>query len=337
MERKPAENTLRRPEAFAAIITQNPAMLDLFRYVETIAGAARTVLITGETGVGKELFARAFHAASGCAGAFVAVNVAGVDDLFFADTLFGHAPGAFTDAHEFRQGLIAQAENGTLFLDEIGDLSIASQIKLLRLLETYEYFPLGSDKPRRTNARIVVATNRSRQSLQEDSHFRNDLYYRLQTHHIQVPPLREHLDDLAVLTPYFLEKAAYHMDRKPPTAPPELLAMLATYHFPGNVRELEAMIADAVVRHQAHVLSLDRFLEYMNRPLSGNAFPKNPVELYADVHPLPTLKEAQRFLIAEALRRAQGNQSIAARLIGMTQSGLCKALKRMESAGTPGH
>ncbi len=333
MKRETMASDLKHPEAFADIITQNPAMRALFHYVENIAQSAHTVLITGETGVGKELFARAFHQAGG-GGAFVAVNVAGVDDHFFADTLFGHAPGAFTDAHEFRPGLIAEAENGTLFLDEIGDLSVASQLKLLRLVETYEYFPLGADKPRRTNARIVVATNRDRKRLQQDDRFRPDLYYRLQAHHIHVPPLREHLDDLPLLVPQFLHKAALRMDKKIPTAPPELLALLATYDFPGNVRELEAMIADAVAHHHAHMLSLERFRDYMSHPdrrMPPAAAADAP---FAGLHPLPSLKEVQRMLIAEALRRSQGNQSIAARLIGMTQSGISKAMKRLEARTT---
>ncbi len=322
---------LKHPEAFADIITRDPAMRVLFHYVESIAQSARTVLITGETGVGKELFARALHQAGG-GGAFVAVNVAGVDDHFFADTLFGHAPGAFTDAHEFRPGLIAEAGEGTLFLDEIGDLSLQSQLKLLRLVETYEYFPLGADKPRRTGARIIVATNRDRKQLLQQGHFRSDLYYRLQAHHIHVPPLREHLDDLPLLVPHFLHKAALRMGKKTPTAPPELPVLLATYDFPGNVRELEAMIADAVAHHHAHILSLERFRDYMTHP--EHRMPPDAAATYAPfagLHPLPSLKEVQRMLIAEALRRSQGNQSIAARLIGITQSGISKALKRLES------
>jgi DNA-binding NtrC family response regulator len=150
-------NKLDTPEAFSEIITISTGMRSIFQYVEAIAASPRPVLITGETGVGKELIARAVHRLSHRTGAFVPVNVAGLDDNVFADTLFGHKKGAFTDAREARSGLVEQAAGGTLFLDEIGDLNTASQVKLLRLLQEGEYFPLGSDLAKRSNARIVVA------------------------------------------------------------------------------------------------------------------------------------------------------------------------------------
>ena len=161
-------DSLKRPEAFSDIITQDRKMMSLFMYCEAIAHGNEPVLITGETGVGKELFAKAIHLASGRRGEFVAVNAAGVDDHSFSDTLFGHRKGAFTGAAEVRSGLIEMAAGGTIFLDEIGDLSGASQIKLLRVIQGREYFPLGSDKPRSVEARIVVATNRELDQLTND-------------------------------------------------------------------------------------------------------------------------------------------------------------------------
>jgi len=154
------------------------------------------VLITGETGVGKELVAKALYRLSGRKGEFVPVNVAGLDDNVFADTLFGHRKGAFTGADQARSGLVEQATGGTLFLDEIGDLSAASQVKLLRLLQDGEYFPLGSDVAKRSDARVVVATNQDLQHLQDPGRFRKDLYYRLCAHHVHIPPLRERCEDL---------------------------------------------------------------------------------------------------------------------------------------------
>ena len=144
-----------RPEAFAGIVSGDPSMLTVFKYAEAIAPTSLPVLITGETGVGKELMARAIHALSGRAGSFVAVNVAGLDDTLFADTLFGHVKGAYTGADSPREGMIAKAGEGTLFLDEIGDLAPESQIKLLRLLQEREYYPLGTDRPKPTNTRFV--------------------------------------------------------------------------------------------------------------------------------------------------------------------------------------
>jgi transcriptional regulator with GAF, ATPase, and Fis domain len=170
-------DTPHRPEAFAEIVTQNKTMQSLFRYVEAIARSPQPVLITGETGTGKELMARAAHRFAAPRGDFVAINVAGLDDQVFSDTLFGHTRGAFTGADRPRDGLITRAEEGTLFLDEIGDLAAVSQVKLLRLLQEGTYYPLGADSARQSRARLMVATNRD---VVQDVHagtFRKDLYY----------------------------------------------------------------------------------------------------------------------------------------------------------------
>ena len=217
-------------------------MYSIFQYVETIARTALPVMITGETGVGKEMIASAIHKLSGREGAFVPVNIAGLDDHLFSDTLFGHRRGAFTSADSSRKGLIEQASNGTLFLDEIGDLHVESQVKLLRLLQEGKYYPLGADVPKSSNARTVVATNREIQFLRDSESFRNDLYFRLQSHHIHLPPLRERTGDIPLLVAHFLESAAERLDQEIPTPAPELLTLLETYQFPGNVRELQGMV-----------------------------------------------------------------------------------------------
>ncbi|MCC6486958.1 MAG: sigma-54-dependent Fis family transcriptional regulator, partial [Candidatus Hydrogenedentes bacterium] len=198
------EDTLKCPQAFARIVTGNPAMHAIFRCVEAIAPSSQSILITGETGVGKELLARAVHDASGRPGQFVAVNVAGVEESVFSDTLFGHVRGAFTGADTARGGLVERAAHGTLFLDEIGDLGPVLQTRLLRLIQEHEYFPLGSDVAAKTDARIVVATNLDLDTLQRSGAFRKDLYYRLSTHRIAIPPLRERLDDVPLLLGQFL-------------------------------------------------------------------------------------------------------------------------------------
>ncbi len=169
--------------------------------------------------MGKELIASAIHALSGRKGPLVTVNVAGYDESMFSDALFGHLRGAYTGADKDRSGLIERSEGGTLFLDEIGDLKPESQVKLLRLLESREYYPLGSDAPRRTDARIVVATNRDLQKSVDEGTFRKDLYFRLETHHVHIPPLRDRLKDLPSLIDHFVSQAAAELSRPTPTVP----------------------------------------------------------------------------------------------------------------------
>jgi DNA-binding NtrC family response regulator len=331
MRERLLSDIVRSPEAFSAIVTNNPAMYALFRYCESIAKSLWPVLLTGETGVGKELLAGAIHALSGRSGPFVAVNAAGLDDNVFSDALFGHVRGAYTGADESRKGLIERAAAGTLFLDEIGDLTHTSQVKLLRVLQEREYYPLGSDVAKRTDARIVFATNRDLEALQASGHFRKDLYHRLKTHPIHVPPLRKRLDDIPILVNHFLEKAAAALNKKKPSPPKELYALLATYSFPGNVRELESMVFDAVANHESRMLSMAVFEARISQgPQTGltPATQTGEASPYAFFDRLPTLKESTLLLIAEAMRRAEGNQTIAARLLGISRTGLNKRLSQ---------
>jgi DNA-binding NtrC family response regulator len=320
---------LKCPAAFAGIVTADRAMHAIFSYIEAVALSTEPLLILGESGVGKELIARAAHTLSGCRGQLVSVNVAGLDDAVFADTLFGHMRGAFTGADQTRRGMIEEAADGTLFLDEIGDLSIASQVKLLRLLQEGEYFPLGSDRPKRLKARVVVATHQNLLLKQENGSFRRDLYYRLCTHMVHVPPLRERKGDLAPLLDHFLEEAARSLGKKKPTPPRELLQLLATYSFPGNIRELKALVYNAVSVHRDRVLSMDTFLKTVIRPETKLNPPAIIAErnLFAGLEHLPTFGEAAELLVEEAMSRANGNQTIAARLLGISQPALSKRLK----------
>jgi DNA-binding NtrC family response regulator len=334
-------DNLEHPEAFTSIVTKSPSLQSLFRYVEAIAKTSRPVLITGETGTGKELFAQAVHTASGRTGELVTVNVAGVDDDFFSDTLFGHKKGAFTGADVERKGLIEQADDGTLFLDEIGDLSAASQVKLLRLLQDGSYYPLGSDIAKLSDARIVVATHRDIKTMQSSETFRQDLYYRLKSHHIAIPPLRDRKKDLPILIDHFITKASIALNKKRPTPPKELYTLLSNYHFPGNVRELEGMIFDAISLHTSGVLSLEsiraKIAEYNRDRASTNGSSVQPQgsqqtanELLSFPGRFPTLKEAEDSLIDEALRRADGNQTIAAELLGISRRALNNRLRRTD-------
>lgn len=322
-------------DAFTPVVTQSKAMHAIFRYVEAIAPSRQPVLITGETGTGKELLARSVHTVSRGQGELVAVNVAGLDDTMFSDTLFGHTKGAFTGADQARSGLITQASDGTLFLDEIGDLAIPSQVKLLRLLQEGTYYPLGADNPRQSSARVIVATNLDIVERVNAGAFRKDLYYRLRAHHLHVPPLRERQEDLPLLINHFLENAAQVLSKPTPTPPMELYRLLKTYAFPGNVRELEAMIFDAVAQHQGGVLSLKTFksiaFDRRNGPddaSQASAPLENLPSLFPDC--LPTLKEAEQALITEALQRADGNQGIAAGMLGLTRQALNKRLTRQK-------
>ncbi|HHW76343.1 MAG TPA: sigma-54-dependent Fis family transcriptional regulator [Xanthomonadaceae bacterium] len=338
---------LGRPDVFAGIVTHNPQMHLLFQYAEAIARTAEPVLITGETGVGKDLLAQAIHVLSGRRGSLVAVNVAGLDDNVFSDTLFGHAKGAFTGAERARAGLVEQAAGGTLFLDEIGDLALASQAKLLRLLQEGDYFPLGQDRPKRGAARIVSATNRDLWQLVKQGVFRKDLNFRLRTHHLHLPPLRERLDDLPLLVDHFLARAAAQLNKPKPRVGEKLLTLLGIYSFPGNVRELHTMVFDAASRTTDKFLSIEPFKRYISQqqgerlgtaaslssePNFEETAPLNSsdeTDLIRFAATLPTLRQATELLIKEALRRCKGKQSAAARLLGISQQAVSKRLKSL--------
>jgi two-component system, NtrC family, nitrogen regulation response regulator GlnG len=324
-------------EAFAEIITQSKAMFAIFRYLEAIAPSPQPVLITGETGTGKELVARALHRLSARQGELVAVNVAGLDDTMFSDTLFGHTRGAFTGADQTRDGLLTSTAEGTLFLDEIGDLSVASQVKLLRLLQDGTFYPLGADRPRQSRARIVCATNADVAQRVSAGTFRKDLYYRLRTHHLHLPPLRARRGDLPLLVHHFLDKAARALAKAVPTEPLALYQLLNTYSFPGNMRELEALVFDAVARHQGTILSLQSFKEAIaDTPrLAATEPPEGPPTALTAWFPeqLPTLKAVEEALLTEALSRADGNQGVAAVLLGLSRQALNKRLRRRQPPG----
>jgi two-component system, NtrC family, nitrogen regulation response regulator GlnG len=327
LERKMLSPGPSSPDAFSAIVTRNRVMQSLFLLVESVAKTAEPVLIVGETGVGKRHVAQAVHAASGRHGPFLDVNAAGLDDAMFSDTLFGRRKGAFTGAEETRGGLLRQAAGGTLLLDEVGDLSAQSQIKLLRLLDTGEYYPLGADLPVRADVRILAATNRDLAALMAEEKFRRDLFYRLSTHELRIPPLRERKDDIPLLVDHFLEEASAQTGRETPVVPAELLALLAEHDFPGNIRELRSMVIDAASREKTSTLSLEPFRAIIGRDPPGTR-DRLPGGLFARASTLPTIRQATQMLVEEAMKRAGGNQSAAARLLGISHQAMSMRLQR---------
>ena len=318
--------------AFSPIITKNPAMFGIFRYIESIAASGLPTLILGETGSGKELIARAIHQVSGLSGEFVAVDISGLDDTLFSDTLFGHTRGAYTGAETTRPGLLEKARGGTIFLDEIGDLSEVSQVKLLRLLQEKIYYPLGSDQQKRCYARVITAANKDLGKLAgQEAGFRMDLYYRLSTHLIRVPPLRERREDIPLLVEHLITTAAAGMHRPAPAISDEAMQLLLGHSFWGNVRELKAYIADAVARCEGGIIGEHLIAER----LSGSAparLPQsaagNPLE--ALFGHFPTLEELADYAVDVALSSTQNNQNRAAQLLGVSRQALHKRLKKRE-------
>ncbi|AHC15833.1 sigma-54-dependent transcriptional regulator [Salinispira pacifica] len=333
------DRELSHPGAFSEILTRSPKMKKIFAYMEAIIPSPKPLLITGESGTGKELIARAFHELANSGGDFVAINVSGLDDAVFSDSLFGHHNPDAAEGGDGRKGLIEQAGKGTLFLDEIGDLGMNSQIKLLRLLQEGEFFPLGSDTPVPCRARIVAATNANLKSRQESGDFRRDLYYRLIAHHIELPPLRDRTDDIPLLLDAFLAEALEKMGRPEVKAPPELYAMLKTYPFPGNVRELQGLMYDMVTASAPGSLDISVIRNYilLNRAgedgdgsselselMDDEQYARGPGGMLLRKDKMPNMKDAEEFLYEQALERAGGNQSRAAKLLDVSQSTLSR-------------
>ncbi len=326
--------TLKHPEHFTGIITRNPAMTGLFQYIESISESREPALILGETGTGKELISRAIHESSGLEGPFVAVDVAGLDDNLFSDTLFGHSKGAYTGADKQREGLVEKAAGGTLFLDEIGDLSPASQVKLLRLIQESIYYPLGSDRPRNCLARIIAATNKGRNALSStaQNQFRTDLFFRLSTHLLQIPPLRERKEDIPLLASFLAEQAAKTMGKPSPRIGKDLVSLLCTHPFSGNIRELKTYIYDAVARCTGPFLSPGTVRERLSgaavQSFGTDAGNIKPPTLEGLLGEFPTLAKLTEYAIDQALERMDNNQSQAARLLGISKQALNKRLKK---------
>ncbi len=328
---------LENKEAFDPIITKSKSMFAIFHYIEAVARSHKPIFITGETGVGKELIARSVHKASALDGEHVAINVAGLDDTMFSDTLFGHKKGAFTGADRDREGVIVKAAAGTLLLDEIGDLSRISQVKLLRLLEERIYYPLGSDLPEKSDARIIACSNQDIDKQIQEGRFRKDLYYRLSAHHVHIPPLRERSQDIPLLLDHFLDDASSSLKKSRPEITSELISILSGYHYPGNVRELQAMVHDAVAQCKGRKLSIDNFKDLKRKKGSFAVksvlhAEKGDVSVSDIFGRVPTLKEIEEHVINEALKNSDGKQGPAAALLGITRQALNQRLNKKKKS-----
>ncbi len=315
-----------------AFVTVNAVIRSLITRIQCIAPMARLVRIAGESGTGKEPIARLLYDRSGRPGAFVAFNAAGVDDQFFDSTLFGHEKGAFTGATKARRGLVEKAHGGTLFLDEFGDLSPASQIKLLRLIQEGEFIPLGSNQTKKADVQIVVATHRCLRDMVNAGTFRKDLYFRLDGHRIDLPPLRQRRDDIVRLADHFARKVAKEHGLPGPEIGQEVWDLLNRYDYPGNVRELQSMVEVAVVEGNGSI-HVDTIRDKMARnhvliDESENQAGSADQSL-KKWETLPTLQELDQRLLIEALRRTDGNQTQAAKILGISQSAVNQRLKKM--------
>jgi len=319
------QRNIEKDVRFENLIGHGPKMLAMFKLVSKVVDAPTTVLLLGETGTGKELLARAIHYNSGRRDRlFIAQNCGAFPDSLLESELFGHVRGAFTGAVRDKKGLFELAEGGTVFLDEIADTSSAMQTRLLRVVQEGEIRPVGGTKTVKTDARIIAATNKPLEDEVRTGRFREDLYYRLNVFPVTLPPLRDRREDIEDLAEHFVKKFSAKLDKKIHSVSPEVLRLLRTADFPGNIRELENEIERAVtlaepggVLKPEHLSSRFRSAEGPHR-LSG----KEAGTLKAMVEAL------EKRLIIDALSKAENNISKASSALGLSRVGLYKKLAR---------
>jgi DNA-binding NtrC family response regulator len=313
------------------LVGNSPVMRNLFNLLEIIASTSSTVLITGETGTGKELAARAIHHNSPRrANRFVAINCSAIPETLLEAELFGHVRGAFTGAVGTRQGRFEQAHKGTLFLDEVGTMSPALQAKLLRVLQEREFERVGDSHTIKVDVRVIAATHSDLARMVADGTFREDLYYRLNVIPVRVPPLRDRREDIPLLVQHFLQKLAAELGRPVPGVAQEVMRRLMAYTWPGNVRQLENAIERALAFSQSRP-QID--LQDLSPELQDEQSVPVGAELWLPDEGLDFdtyISGIELSLIRRSLERTQGNKRQAARLLGLKRTTLIEKLKRLE-------
>jgi DNA-binding NtrC family response regulator len=318
------------------LVGRSRVMRDLFQLLETVAATSSTVLITGETGTGKELAARAIHHNSPRrANRFVAINCSAIPETLLEAELFGHVRGAFTGAVGTRQGRLEQAHKGTLFLDEVGTMSPALQAKLLRVLQEREFERVGDSHTVKIDVRVIAATHSDLAKMVAEGTFREDLFYRLNVIPVQLPPLRERREDIPLLVQHFLQKLAADAGRGPVTISQDALRRLMAYHWPGNIRQLENAVERALAfsqgRSQIDVLDLTADIQHQSADSDSSEvwFPDDGLDFARYI------ETVELSLIRRSLERTQGNKRQAAKLLNLKRTTLIEKLKRLEpSAGS---
>jgi len=315
--------SLEEPGIFKGIITQSPAMIKLFRFVERIAAAQTSVLIMGESGTGKELIARSIHRASDRkAMPFIVINAGVFVRELFASEFFGHIKGAFSGAYSDKKGFLEEAHGGTLFLDEIGELPMEAQVTLLRVLQDGEYFRVGSTKLMHADIRLIAATNKDLWEEIDKGHFRRDLFYRLNVNTISLPPLRDREGDIPLLSYHFLRMYSKEVGKQIGTIDNDVLALLKDYEFPGNVREMQNIIHSAVLMEQTDKLTLlslpADLLEKTGRSRAPDEAPQSVL----------TLEAMEKSHIKRVIDMTKGNRSHAAKLLGISRVTLLAKMKK---------
>jgi DNA-binding NtrC family response regulator len=318
------ENELLENSQFAAMVGRSPAMLEVFHRIRRVAKHFRTVLLTGETGVGKELAAQALHRLSPVPSApFVTCNCSAVVESLAESELFGHVRGAFTGAIQDRVGLFEAANGGTVFLDEVGELSPSLQAKLLRVLQNQELQRVGSPATRRVDVRVIAATHRDLTSMVRDKRFREDLFYRLSMVQIKLPALAQRKEDLALLERYFVKRYAQQYDKPVGGITRRAQALLARHSWPGNVRELENVIGSACMMAEGETIDVGDLPEYLRERQASEVQPEEC---------LATLEQVERRHALRVLESVSGNKVRAAELLGVSRAKLYRILAENESS-----
>jgi DNA-binding NtrC family response regulator len=306
------------------VIGHSPAIIEVMKTVARVATSQATVLLTGETGTGKELIARAIHDYSDrAARRFVAVNCSALAEGVLESELFGHLKGAFTGAGVTRAGLFREADGGTIFLDEIGDVSPGLQTRLLRVLQEREITPVGADIPVRVDVRVLAATHQDLEALVKQGRFREDLYYRLKVVTVKLPPLRERLQDLPLLVHHFLRDLAAQHSREPVALDPEAESLLLAHSWPGNVRELVNVLERALVLAAQGVIGPEHLTSELRE---GSAAPRDGLPSLTPA--LRPLAEVEREHVLGVLQSTGGNREHAARILGISRRTLVRMLQR---------